>query len=495
MRITNNMIMTNSKSNINSTKELVDKYNTQMTTQKKISKASEDPVVAIRSLRLSTNLSHIDQYVENNIPDAQSWLDVTYTALNNMKKLLTDVHTLCVNGSTDTLTADDRNTILKQLQSYSEQVYSEGDADYAGRTVFTGYRTSSDLTFMKDDPDTTYNIDQTFTYEDMEEHRYYTAGVTVPSEVNTTTPECTTDIKEYSYQRIRMGYGDINGDFTMNISDAAGNVINTYDQSTATVYDTELDFQNALESGEIASSDVIFIRDAGEFVLGKGISGDIASNEYNISVNYTKTGFEASDARPEYYFDCTNETEGLSFTVSDDAIKYTVANNTDITVNTQAKDVLDTSIKRDVDELIDVVSEAIAANAKVDTINQMLKESQYADENSQTILNGYLSAAKQEADYANDNLKKTYSQYQTNFSNYLDKVNLAITNVGSTQKRLDLIQTRVENQQTTIEELKSDNEDRDLSEIIIDYYAIYNAYKSSLTAASKVGEQTLLNYI
>ena len=62
MRITNNMIMGNTKTNINSTKVLVDKYNTQMTTQKKISKASEDPVIAIRSLRLSTSLSHLDQY-------------------------------------------------------------------------------------------------------------------------------------------------------------------------------------------------------------------------------------------------------------------------------------------------------------------------------------------------------------------------------------------------------------------------------------------------
>ena len=40
MRITNNMIMGNTKTNINSTKVLVDKYNTQMTTQKKISKAT-----------------------------------------------------------------------------------------------------------------------------------------------------------------------------------------------------------------------------------------------------------------------------------------------------------------------------------------------------------------------------------------------------------------------------------------------------------------------
>ena len=47
------------------------------------------------------------------------------------------------NGSTDTLNQDDRNIILKQLPAMSDQVYSEGNADYAGRTVFTGYRNSS----------------------------------------------------------------------------------------------------------------------------------------------------------------------------------------------------------------------------------------------------------------------------------------------------------------------------------------------------------------
>ena len=98
MRITNNMIMGNTKTNINSTKILVDKYNTQMTTQKKISKASEDPVIAIRSMRMATTLSHLGQYVDNNIPDARSWLDVTETALKNMKSIITDIRTQCVNG-------------------------------------------------------------------------------------------------------------------------------------------------------------------------------------------------------------------------------------------------------------------------------------------------------------------------------------------------------------------------------------------------------------
>ena len=50
-------------------------------------------------------------------------------------------------------------------------------------------------------------------------------------------------------------------------------------------------------------------------------------------------------------------------------------------------------------------------------------------------------------------------------------------------------------QQTTMEELKSTNEDRDLSEIIIDYTSAYTAYQASLQAAAKINQTTLLNYI
>lgn len=46
MRITNNMMMRNTKLNINNNKENVNTLNNQMSSQKKIDKPSEDPVVA-----------------------------------------------------------------------------------------------------------------------------------------------------------------------------------------------------------------------------------------------------------------------------------------------------------------------------------------------------------------------------------------------------------------------------------------------------------------
>ena len=131
-----------------------------------------------------------------------------------------------------------------------------------------------------------------------------------------------------------------------------------------------------------------------------------------------------------------------------------------------------------------------------DDIKEMMTQSKYAgDEELTAKLQTYLDAAQKEADYADDNIQKTYEQYIGNFNGYLDDVNIGIANVGSTEVRLTMTQTRVENQTTTVTELKSQNEDRDISDIIIDYYASYYAYQASLTAAGKINQTSLLDYI
>ena len=209
MRVTNNMMLRNTTSNINNNKYSVNSLNNQMSSQKKISRPSEDPVVAIRALRLRSNLSEINQYYEKNIPDADAWLDETETALENMKTILSDIRTQCTYGASDQLKAEDRKTILTQLESLRKQIYSEGNSDYAGRTVFTGYRTNCKLTFMEDESNTEYNIQQKFSYEDIGEHRYYDGQVELKTAEEMSQKVTTSDTKQYTYDRIRLAYGDI----------------------------------------------------------------------------------------------------------------------------------------------------------------------------------------------------------------------------------------------------------------------------------------------
>ena len=315
---------------------------------------------------------------------------------------------------------------------------------------------------MKDQKDTKYEISQGFTYEDLKEARYYTAGVTVPEGDVIKYDYCKTDVHENAYQRIRLAYGgvtgnsvklsikgadgnpvqteskDVNGNV---ITDANGDPVMTDKYQITKVYNSAADFTSQAEgNAAVGDDDIIFIADTGELVFGANVAKEIQNNRYSLDVTYDKTGFEAEDARPEFYYNCINKTDKdnpVKYKFDDQQyIKYTVATNTDIAVNTLACDVLDTSIKRDVDEMINIVQDAIQAHEKVDKIKSMMAEEQYSGEDSQKILQSYLDAAEQEASYADDNLQKTYGQYISNCDGYLDNVNLAISNVGSTESRI-----------------------------------------------------------
>ena len=72
MRMTNKIMQNNSLYNINNNKELQDKLSTQMSTKKKISRPSDDPVIAIRALRLRSDVSQITQYYSKNAKDGNT---------------------------------------------------------------------------------------------------------------------------------------------------------------------------------------------------------------------------------------------------------------------------------------------------------------------------------------------------------------------------------------------------------------------------------------
>ena len=135
-----------------------------------------------------------------------------------MNSILTDIRELCIRGAQDSLTADDRNTILTQLEKLRDQVYAEGNAEYAGRTVFTGYHTDKKLTFTENEKNTSYDITQSFGFGNIQEHRYYSGDVKVPATKDEVNNNPIQDPKEATFDRIRFGYEGVDG-----IKDSAGN--------------------------------------------------------------------------------------------------------------------------------------------------------------------------------------------------------------------------------------------------------------------------------
>ena len=451
--------MKNAASNINATKEHVDKKNTQMTTQKKISKPSEDPVVAVRSLRLATTLSQVGQYYQKNIPDATSWLDVTESSLLNIRGALEDCRTLAVKGAQDSLSQTDRETIRTQLEKLQGAIFDEGNADYAGRTVFTGFRTDSNLTFTEDELKTSYDIKQSFkASESLKEHRYYDGVEKIPTTVDElAATDNIKDVVESDFYRIRLGYDkiDSNGLQSLKLTygasskyagsevefartetvDASGNVTYSYpagmhitktdnsvtppateeDDWIFNVYPNETAWANATPDTvgkELDPKEIIFIEETGEFIFGDDIASELMKNDMKVDTLYSKTGFDKGLLRPEYYYDCTKTADSMDVRVPTDYtkfnpdgtpinfdIQYTVAMGQTININTEASNVFDTSIQRDLGEMLNAVNASLAAHEKLDTLNAMKAESQYASEDCQKQLATWIEATKKEADF------------------------------------------------------------------------------------------------
>lgn len=521
MRITNNMILNNSSSNINDVKNMLDKTNTQMTNQQKINRPSEDPVIAVRSLRLQTTYAKTEQYYRKNIPDAESWLDVTETALINMKDVITDMRTLAVNGSTGTLTQDDRNTILTQLQALQKEIYSLGNADYAGRTVFTGYRTDKQLTFMSNEKETSYNIKQKINADGMVNTRFYSNEVKMP-----TSPDDVKGLdnggavsddmktKQNEYYKLRLAYNDINGG-----TDKDGNAIEPIDPAnieisytkddgtvetitpdSITIYDSEVEWEAATGIKELGNNDIVIIKNTGDIAFGNTIAYEMQSNKADFNISYTKTGFLSSELRPEYYFDCTDITDPqkpVDFVKEDREydINYTISENSTLKVNVEACNVFDHDISQDMSDMINAVTFSIQAHDKLAKIDSMMKDPNYADKETQDKLLEWKDLIQKEVDYADDNMDKLYTQMLSNCDKYLSDFNLAITRLGCTVDTLKMTEKRMSEYEENVLQLQSENDNMDLSEIIINYTAVNVAYQSSLTAAGRLYQQTLLNYI
>ena len=250
----------------------------------------------------------------------------------------------------------------------------------------------------------------------------------------------------------------------------------------------------------VGDNQVLYFKETGELVLGDKVAAQMASQKTELTVTYSKKGFDKGELRPEHYFDCKDITDPdpknhIEYTKENQEIKYTVAFGQELTVNTQASDVLDASIGRDIDELTNAVQAAIAAHDKIAKLEEMQKQEQYSDPAAQAGIAEWIEAAEKEAAYADDYMQKLYSRGIGKFQDYKDNVTLARTDLGSRENRLDLTENRMSDQQTSFETLKSRNEDMELSDIIIEYTAAYNAYQASLQASAKANGQTLLNYL
>lgn len=554
MRITNKIIQNNSLSNINLAKVAEDNKASQVSSGKKIVRPSDDPIVAIRSLRLRSSVVELTQYYTRNAKDAEAWMKTTDDALQQVADVITDMIKQYDKGANEYLTSSDRNIILEQLKALQGKVYATGDADYAGRYIFTGYRTESSLMF-KEDTDKVYQITEQFTASDLKTNMYVNTSYQDAAgnwhdlaNLQEGTQTDYADVEEKlidksEYHRLRLSYKDCEEGVipALEYMDKNGKTVRIGKTEDGVVVAGAGGIREAKSTDvpspymNVGDDDVIYLSDTGELLLGKNVYKELSGlvddpltnsvNEGEIRVTYQKSDFKEGDLKPEHYFYCVASGDDGKLGITPDnpkpaagspeaaeaadnivynptyltnnaarqVIEYDVGYNQRIQVNTIAEEAFNPSVTREVDDMIQALERLQKIEGITTTLKGMLdKES---DPAKQKVIQDQLDAANKAFTYEKEVVQKKFSSGLTVMQGFLNEVNVAVTGCGARGSRLDLVSNRLSSQKSTFEILKSENEDVDLSEAVVQLTSAENTYEAALKATGKVMQVNLMDFI
>ena len=167
MRITNNMLVNNMMYNLGNNLERLDRIQQQLSTGKKIASPSDDPIVASRALKMRTDVAEIQQY-KKNVEDANSWMEITESTLNNMGDIMHRLRELAIQGANGAMSADDNQKVSAEVEQLKQQMIQMSNTTYGGRYIFAGFKTDQPLV----DGDGIYNIKVENTGANREEIKY-----------------------------------------------------------------------------------------------------------------------------------------------------------------------------------------------------------------------------------------------------------------------------------------------------------------------------------
>ena len=149
MRVTQSMLTNNMLGNLSGSYEKMSKLQEQVSSQKKFSKPSDNPVAAMMGMGYRTNLNQIGQY-QSNIAEATNWIDSTDDAITEAVSAMQRIRELTVQGSNGTYEGEQLKTITEEIKQLKEHLITLGDTQIGGKYIFNGQDTNVRPSSVKD---------------------------------------------------------------------------------------------------------------------------------------------------------------------------------------------------------------------------------------------------------------------------------------------------------------------------------------------------------
>jgi len=142
MRITQEMMANNLSRNLSQNTEKLMNAQSIVSSGKKITKASDDPVGMSNILDYRKTLESVDQY-SRNISQANTGLNLADSTLSDIEALLNQAKQLALAQANGTTSNDDRQIAAGQVQQIRDQIVQLANTKQGNQYLFGGRKTGS----------------------------------------------------------------------------------------------------------------------------------------------------------------------------------------------------------------------------------------------------------------------------------------------------------------------------------------------------------------
>jgi len=446
--------------NINRNATTAERLMMQLTSGKRIHNPSDDPIVASRALRFRTNVSEVEQF-QRNAGQATSWMEVTEQAMGNMQSVMTTINTRLVQAATGTYTIGQRQTIATEINLFFKQMNSEMNTTFAGRYVFSGFRTDRPPIVLND---TAFISPITIThganFEDIETlSQMFWRNFDGDMEFFPTMDDA------FQTHKLKLPYRntDDRAMGTPVFVDAAGMAIPSLAVVTAPAGPPN---DNPFHFAEI-NDIIVFIPKTGEIIIPTNRLAEFEN--LDIRVAYNLDGVYEGELNPFVFFHTEYANE--VFAVGDQELRFELGTNVRIAVNSQAQDAYPWQFFADLVSLYDFVNSIeISPNATEQ------------------------EAIEQEA-FFREALYQKFSNMISSMERHVQHTATEYTTLGSRMNRIELISNRLLENRDTFTELMSKNENIDFIEVMMRFNAAEAIFQAAMQVGARIAQVSIINFI
>ncbi len=140
MRVTQSMLANSNLRYVSQGYERLGVLQDQINSGKKITRPSQDPVIAMNGIRYRTQVQEVEQF-KRNLGEVYSWMENADAVMDKTTSALQRIRELVVEVSNDTYNGNQRASVAEEVKQLQEHIATLGNTKVNNKYIFNGTNT------------------------------------------------------------------------------------------------------------------------------------------------------------------------------------------------------------------------------------------------------------------------------------------------------------------------------------------------------------------